>query len=269
MNLIRECSGFLSDVYQMRSLIFELTKRDFKQHYIGSFLGLFWAFLEPLITMLIMWFIFTYGFKARVGGDVPFVAYLFTGMVPFTLFQSAVGEGAGIIRSYAFLVQKMNFKASILPLIKLNSALILHVVFLSILIGMLLAMRLLPSFYWLQLFYYLAAMTYLILGLNWLISALGVFVKDITHVITILLRLCFWFTPIFWHLDMMPESTRVYFKISPIFYLVQGYRETFIYHKPFWDQPLYMLYFWAFSTAIFVTGVVVFKRLRPHFAEVL
>jgi len=261
--------NFLKEIYEKRSLIYELSKRDFKQRYIGSFLGLFWAFLEPLTMMMIMWFVFSIGFKARPSGDVPFVAYLFTGLIAFNFFQDTLGVSSGVIRSYSYLVQKVKFRVSILPILKINSALVLHLVFIVIIMSVLTISGIKPSIFWFQAIYYLAASVFLILGMSWLLSAIGVFVKDITHIVAIFLRLGFWLTPIFWNIEMIPQKYRIYLKINPIFYIVQGYRDSFIYHVPVWNHPLLSLYFWFFSLVMFLGGVFVFMRLRPHFADVL
>jgi len=83
------------------------------------------------------------------------------------------------------------------------------------------------------------------------------------------LKMLFWMTPIFWNIDMLPVRFRFFLKLNPLFYIVQGYRESFIYKVPFWTHPYYALYFWGLSLIIFILGVLVFKRLRPHFADVL
>ena len=269
MNVLREGLNFLREVYEKKFLIYELTKRDFTQRYVGSFLGLFWAFLEPLAMMTIIWFVFSVGLRTRSGGDVPFVVYLLTGMVAYNFVNDAISQSAGVIRSYAFLVQKANFRLSILPIVKINSALLLHLVFVFIVLGIILASGILPSLYWLQTLYYLAAVLFFILGTSWLLSALGVFVKDIAPIVGILLRFAFWLTPIFWNIDMIPGRFQIFLKINPLFYIVQGYRESLIYKIPFWEHPLYALYFWGLSSLILIVGVIVFRRLRPHFADVI
>ena len=269
MRLLREGIHFLREIYEKKYLIYELTRRDFTQRYIGSFLGLLWAFLEPLAMIMIMWFVFSLGFKVQPSGDVPFVTYLFTGMIAYNFFQDTMGASSGIMNSYAFMVKKMNFRVSILPIVKINSAFILHLVFIVIVMGVLIASGIRPSWFWFQAIYYIVAFVFLILGLSWLLSALGVFVKDVTHVMAVLLRMLFWLTPIFWNIDMLPERFHVFIKLNLLFYIVQGYRESFIYQVPFWTHPYYACYFWGFSLIIFSLGVLVFKRLRPHFADVL
>jgi lipopolysaccharide transport system permease protein/teichoic acid transport system permease protein len=90
-----------------------------------------------------------------------------------------------------------------------------------------------------------------------------------THVVAIFLRLGFWVTPIFWDLKMIPEQYRIFLKINPILYIVQGYRDSFIYQVPVWNHPAVTLYYWLFASIMFLMGVFVFLRLRPHFADVL
>jgi lipopolysaccharide transport system permease protein/teichoic acid transport system permease protein len=269
VQFIKNGLNFLKEIYEKKALIYELSKRDFKQRYVGSFLGLFWAFIEPLVMMLIMWFVFSIGFKAKPGGDIPFVAYLFTGLIAFNFIQDTLGASSNVIRSYSYLVQKVKFRVSILPILKINSALILHLVFIVIVMSILIISGIRPSIYWFQAIYYLAASWFLILGMSWLLSAIGVFVRDITHIVAIFLRLGFWVTPIFWNIKMIPEQYRIYLKINPIFYIVQGYRDSFLYQIPVWSHPFYNFYFWCFAFMMFFVGVFVFLRLRPHFADVL
>ena len=269
MVLHKDIEFFIREIFRKRSVIYDLSKRDFQQRYVGSYLGLFWVFLEPLAFILVLWFIFSFGFRANPGGDIPFIAYLFTGFIAFSFFQDAVSANSEVIRSFAFLVQKGNFRLSILPIVKIISALLLHVAFLLIVMGILLIIGILPSLYWLQTLYYLAAGFFLTMGIGWLISALGVFVKDIAHIITILLRFAFWLTPIFWNIDIVPEKLRFLLKMNPLFYIVQGYRDSLIYEIPFWYHLYRSLYFWGFSIIMFIIGVLVFRRLRPHFADVL
>jgi lipopolysaccharide transport system permease protein/teichoic acid transport system permease protein len=202
-------------------------------------------------------------------GNVPYVAYLFTGMIAYWFFESAVGSSPGVIKSYSYLVQKVQFRVSILPIVKINSALILHLIFVLIVMGIIVACGIFPSLYWFQALYYMIALLFLMLGSSWLLSALGVFIQDTSQILGICLRFGFWLTPIFWQIDMIPDKYHMLLKLNPLFYIVQGYRDSFIYKIPLWHRPAYALYYWGVSTAIFVIGVVAFKRLRPHFADVL
>ncbi len=269
MSMVREGVQFIHEIYERRGQIYDLTRRDFMNRYIGSMLGLLWAFLEPLAMMLIMWGVFSFGLKVRPSGNVPFIAYLFTGMSAYNFFSESAGASSNVIRTYDFLVKKVKFRIAILPIVKILSALIIHIIFLFIVMAVIWISGIKPDIYWLQSLYYLIAMLAMLLGLGWLLSAIGVFIRDIANVIGILLTFGFWLTPIFWNKDMLPAAYQKYLCLNPMFYIVQGYRDSFLYHIPFWQHPINTAYYWAFTTILLLAGIVTFKKLRPHFADVL
>ena len=269
MSLISEGIQFIGEIYDRRKQIYDLTKRDFADRYTGSFLGMLWAFLEPLAMMGIMWAVFSLGLKVRPSGDVPFVAYLFTGMVAYNFFSETVSSSAGVIRSYSFLVKKVKFRVAILPIVKINSALLVHFIFLFIVMGVIMASGIRPSLYWLQAAYYMFSLLFLLLGLGWLLSALGVFIRDIANVVQICVTFGFWLTPIFWNKEMLPDEYERFLYLNPMYYIVQGYRDSFLYHIPLWERPVPALYFWTLSISTLLAGILVFKKLRPHFADIL
>ena len=269
MKLIKEGMQFFGEVYDRRSQVYDLTKRDFNSRYIGSFLGFLWAFVEPLALTSIIWVIFGLGLRQGGSGDVPFVAYLIPAMAAYTFFSNTIGASSNVLRTYSFLIKKVKFRVAILPIIKINSALLLHLIFLFIVAIIIWAEGIPPSIFWFQTLYYTFSLFYFLLGACWLLAAIGVFIRDISHIVSILLTFGFWVTPIFWNINMLPEKLHVYLCINPMFYIVQGYRESLIYKIPFWHHPVLTIYFWTFSTVILITGILVFKKLRPHFADVL
>jgi len=270
LSLISEGVQFIYEVYSRHQQIHNLTKRDFKDRYSGSFLGLVWAFIEPLAMMCIMWAVFSLGFRSKSdSGGIPFVAYLFVGMAAFNFFSDAIGSSSNVVRSYSFLVKKVKFKIAILPIVKLNSALLVHLIFLLIVIPIVWLSGVTPTIYWFQVFYYIFSLVFLMLGLSWFLSAIGVFIRDISNVVQIILNASFWMTPIFWNAKMVPEKYSVFLFVNPLYYIVQGYRDSFLYRIPFWEHPIHTLYFWSVSLGTLLLGIVVFKKLRPHFADVL
>jgi lipopolysaccharide transport system permease protein/teichoic acid transport system permease protein len=125
------------------------------------------------------------------------------------------------------------------------------------------------SIYWLQAFYYFAAMCVLALGVSWITSSVNIFARDTSQIVTVVMQIGFWSTPIFWDLSIMPEKVQAILKLNPMFYIVQGYRESFLYFVPFWHHPAMTLYFWGVTLFVFALGATIFLRLRPHFADVL
>jgi ABC-type polysaccharide/polyol phosphate export permease len=127
----------------------------------------------------------------------------------------------------------------------------------------------LPGVYTLQLIYYLAAMFFLLLGLGWITSSTSIFVQDVSNIVMIITQFGFWLTPIIWNITRIPEKYRWIIKLNPMCYIVNGYRDSLIYKIPFWSKPYETIYFWFFTLMVLLIGVVVFRRLKPHFGEVI
>lgn len=243
--------------------------REVKAQYVGSLLGVVWTFIQPLVMISVLWFVFSVGFRAQPLNNVPFVVWLTAGMAIWFVFSDIVNGSAGVIVSNSNLIKKTVFQSQILPIVKIVSCLMTHVVFLSVLMVLIIFQKMPFSFYYVQFVYYLFGMCVLALGLGWMVSALNVFIRDVSQIVNVIIQVGFWATPIFWDINMMPESIRMLLKLNPVFYLVQGYRESFIYFVPFWNHPLQTLYFWAVTISVFIAGAVLFKKLKPHFADVL
>jgi len=274
MFIVKQTSNFfhfLADVIQSRAVIYELTKQDFKAKYLGSYLGLVWAFVNPTVTIVIFWFVFQVGFKSKPVSEsaVPFVLWLMAGMIPWFFFVDSVSSAGNSILEKSFLVQKVVFRVSILPIIKILSALVIHVFFVGILCLMFLGYGYTPQIYNVQVFYYLFAMIIFVMGLSWITSSVSIFLRDTGQIIGMMLQFGFWLTPIFWSLKILPEKYQTFIELNPVYYIIEGYRDSFINNVWFWEHGALTAYFWAVTSIIFLGGAVVFRRLRPHLADVL
>lgn len=268
--MIFKISSFISDIYQKRQVIYELAKRDFQQQYMGSYLGFVWVFLQPLLFISVLYLVFTFGLRTRMSADdVPFAVYLISGMIAWLFFAQNFGSSANVIRQHAFLLKKVDFRLSILPIVKLISSLVPHAFFIIVAIGISWLNGFTPTFYTLQVLYYLFAMVLLLLGLGWLTSSTNIFVKDVSKVVSVFVQFGFWLTPIFWNISMIPEKYQWIIKLNPMYYIVSGYRDSFINQVAFWEKPMEMFSFWGLTFFILWAGITVFKKLRPHFAEVV
>jgi len=260
---------FFSSLYKNRFVISELTKRDFKNIYVGSSLGVIWTFIQPLSMAMILWLVFSVGFKSQPLEGVPFVVYLLTGLIPWNYFSETLVKNTSVIYEYAFIVKKVKFRVSILPIVKICSGFLVYAIFLLILIIFLLAYRMPFSLYWFQSFYYLFAMGVLLLAYSWVFSAITVFFKDTSQIINIAVQIGFWMTPIFWQMNMFPESFHPFLKMNPMYYIIEGYRDSFIHFVPFWSKMGETIYFWTGTLLTLALGAFTFIRLRSHFADVL
>jgi lipopolysaccharide transport system permease protein/teichoic acid transport system permease protein len=261
--------SFLKSILQNRILLWSLTKNDFKQRYLGNILGITWAFIQPTVTILIFWFVFQVGFKAQPVDDFPFILWLIAGMFPWFFFSEGLSNGTNSILANSFLVKKVVFRVSLLPIVSLMSALVIHTFFIFFMFAMFVYYGYSPELYWLQIPYYLFATSVLLLGLSWLTSSVVVFFKDMGQFVAMIIQFGFWLTPIFWSMKMVPEKYIWLIKLNPVVYIIEGYRNSMIYHKWFWSDINVTLYFWLFTAGIFILGGLTFKKLRPHFADVL
>ncbi|MCR5107558.1 MAG: ABC transporter permease [Lachnospiraceae bacterium] len=262
------------ELYQNRKLIWKLAKNDFKTRFAGSYLGIIWAFVQPVITIVLYWFVFAVALPQRAtaikgGIEIPYILWLIAGIVPWFFFSEAIGSGAGSLLEYNFLVKKVVFKISILPIIKIVSALFVHIFFVVFVLILYSCYGLFPDLYTLQVIYYSFCMFMFVLGLSYVTCSVMVFFRDLGQIISIALQVGIWATPILWNIETLPEKWHIIFKLNPMFYIVQGYRDALIDKVWFFDKFYWTAYFWILTIFIFAFGALIFKRLKVHFADVL
>ncbi|MDO4805595.1 MAG: ABC transporter permease [Lachnospiraceae bacterium] len=257
------------EIFENRQLIFKLASNDFKTKYAGSYLGIIWAFIQPIVTVLVYWFVFSVGFRSGRVSDVPFVVYLVCGLVPWFYIQDLMNSGTNALIEYSYLVKKVVFKISVLPMVKAISALFVHAFFVLLTIVIAALYRIWPSAYTLQVIYYFFCMFVFGLGITYGTCAIVIFFRDLSQIINIILQIGVWTIPIMWNLDMIPAKYQFIFKINPMFYVINGYRQSVYGHVWFWQDLKLTIYFWAVTGILFVIGSVIFKRLKIHFADVL
>ncbi len=261
--------AFIRLLWFQRRLIVSMAAREVRAQYVGSSLGIIWTVIHPIVMITVFWFVFSVGFKARPMNDVPFVVWLTAGLAPWYIFSEIISGSTNIIVGHAHLVKKTIFSPQILPVVKILSSLLTHAVFLLVLLALLLFQQMPVSWYFLQVLYYLFCLLMLSLGISWGLSSLNVFLRDISQLVTVVLQVGFWVTPIFWDISMMDAKVQWYLKWNPVYYIVQGYRESFVSFKPFWEHPYYTLYFWLVTGVVMAAGALIFRKLKPQFPDVL
>lgn len=264
------------ELYQNRRLIWKLSKNDFKTRYAGSYLGMIWAFVQPVVMIVMYWFVFEKFMgqgKAELLGSglkVPYVLYLTSGLVPWFFFSEALSNGTTALLEYNYLVKKVVFKISILPIIKIIAASFIHgffVLFLLVLAAV--GYGIYPDLYTIQLLYYSFCLFVFVLGLCFATCAIVIFFRDLTQIISIVLQVGMWGTPILWQIVQLPERFQIFFKLNPIYYIINGYRSALFEKKWFFEDFYSTVYFWIITVILFGLGAMVFKRLKIHFADVL
>lgn len=262
------------ELWGNRELIWKLARNDFKKRYAGSTMGRVWAFIQPIVTVGMYYCIFGIIFPARAqlaasGVKAPYVVWLTAGLIPWFYFSEAIGGGTSALIEYNYLVKKVVFKISILPIIKVIAATFIHAFFVLLLLVLYFVFHFSPSIYLIQLIYYSFCMFFLALAISYSTCAIVVFFRDLSQIIGILLQVGMWATPIMWEIGVIPEKYRIIFKLNPVFYIINGYRSALFEKQWFFEDFYSTMFFWITAAIIFGVGALIFKRLKPHFADVL
>lgn len=261
-------------------MIRKLSKNDLKAKFSGSYFGILWAFIQPVVTVMIYVFVFQVGFRAApTDNGYPYVLWLIAGIIPWFFFSEALLTSTNCLLEYSYLVKKVVFRIDILPAVKIISALFVHIFFVCFAVVVyLFSGRLLPLSF-VQIIYYMLACIALVYSLSYLTSSILPFFRDFYQIINILLQVMMWLCPIMWNDNLLTSSSNPLvsgvlskvLKLNPVYYIVSGYRQSFMGGEKcwFWQHPLMTVYFWAAVAVIYILGQVVYKKLRPHFSDVL
>ena len=262
------------ELYQNRHLIWKLAKNDFKKRYAGSYLGIVWAMVQPVVTIVMYWLVFDVimhgaGRAMRGNEEIPFVLFLTAGLVPWFYFTEAWTNGTNALLEYNYLVKKVVFKISILPIIKVIGATFIHVFFAGVLVLIAALYGYYPTVYTLQIIYYSFCTFVLVLALSYTTCALVVFMRDVSQILAIVLQIGMWATPIMWDFGAISEGWAKFLKLNPMVYIVNGYRDAIYGDSWFFEDFFSTMYFWIITVVLFGLGGLIFKKLKVHFADVL
>lgn len=248
----------------------KLVHNDLKSRYSGSVFGIVWAYVLPLVTILVFWYVFQIGFKNPPVDNVEYILWLVAGYIPWTFFNDGVLSSSNVMYEYSYLVKKMKFRVWTLPIIKALSSLYIHAFFIVFIFDMYFLYGYSPQLSWISVFYYSGCVFVLLIGFAYLVSSLAVFFKDASQLVNVALQIGFWLAPVFWSDESMNAAALGVLKHNPIYYVINGYRDALIEGRGFWNQPLEdTLYYWVFTAVVVLLGVKVYRKVKVHFADLL
>lgn len=261
---------FLRRLGASRNLLKNLIIRDLKHRYVGSFGGFVWSIVHPVVMLISYYFVFTMIFKIGIDserfGTDNFAIYVFSGFLPWLLFSDTVMRSCTAMTDNSNLITKTVIPSEVLPIAIVVSNLIHHTIGLGILIGVLVLFETIQLSA-LQVLLYLPLLVVLAQGLGWLVASLNVFFRDTSQILSVLLIFWFWFTPILYTPELVPQQFRPIMAFNPVATLVTGYRNAFLQlAPPSMDQMLILL---AWSLAAFFIGALFFRQSKSAFADVL
>jgi lipopolysaccharide transport system permease protein len=254
-----------------RSLIRSFVVRDLRVRYVGSFMGLFWSVIHPIVLLISYTFVFSkiFGIRPRPEdtGTTSFALFLFCSILPWLYFQDTLQRSSTIIIDNANLVTKTLFPSEILPLTVLLSGFINHLIGFAILLCIIFFTLGKVSLFILLVPVYLVLLMLFTLGLSWFVSSLNVFVRDVSQILTVILTFWFWFTPIFYSTDRFPPKLLFLLRFNPLAHVVTGYRDCLLRMRMPDMRILAILA--AASLAVFAAGGLFFRKIKREFADIL
>jgi lipopolysaccharide transport system permease protein len=257
----------LTRLARYRGLIQSLVARELKARYRGSVLGFFWSFINPLLLLLVYSFVFKFVLPNRNEDVEPYALFIFCGILPWTWFSASLSESAGVLISGGNLIKKVLFPAEVLPIVSVLANMVHFFLGLPILAAFLLYYHRplqLSEIVWLPL----VVLVQLVLtaGFALLLSAVTVHFRDIRDILTNLLTVWFFATPIIYPYFQAPEPTQRFLTLNPVMHLAVSYQEILFFQGPF-GHLKWLLVLAVLSTAFFLFGYFVFDRMRDTFAE--
>jgi ABC-type polysaccharide/polyol phosphate export permease len=261
---------FLRNLVERRALLANLVRRDFQQRYVGSSLGWLWAAVHPAVLLASYTFVFAVVLKVPVeagAGTSSFALYLFAGILPWLLFQETVQRSATSIVDYSNLVTKTVFPSEMLPVSIFCANLLHHLIGAAVLLGIawFAAAKITPALALLPV--YLGLLALFTLGVSWVVAGLQVFLRDTTQVLAIVLTFWFWFTPIFFARERLPEQLRFVAQWNPLAHVVDAYRGVILAGRAPALGDFALLA--ASSAGMFVAGGLFFRHTKRGFGDVL
>lgn len=260
-------------VWQYRGLFRQMLKRNIVARYRGSVLGIVWSFAHPLMMLTVYTFVFGIIFKARWGVDTldenraAFPLIMFCGMTMFSIFAESCNMAGNLIVQQANLVKKVIFPLELLPLLTVCTAFFFGLAWLLLLFVGTCCFLGVPGWTMLLLPLTLLPLLLLSAGLAYVISAFGVYLRDIPQLVAVAVQILFFMTPIFYPVSLVPEKLRIIPQCNPLTFIVEESRKILLYGmQPDYTVCLGLL---AVSLLIFQTGFCCFAKMKKGFADVL
>jgi len=253
------------EIWDYRTMISSLVKRDLRGRYKGSVLGFLWTFLNPLLQLIVYTFVFSVIMRA---GIEDYYLFLFVALVPWTFFSTAVGGGAGCITSQQNLVNKIYFPREVLPISYVLSQLInMLLSFIVVAAVLIISGKGINLAVWWYLPIIILQETLLAFGLTLLVSGITVYFRDMQFLLNIVLMAWQFLSPVMYSVDMVPEQFRGIFNLNPMTPIIVAYRDV-LYYKQAPALRTFVLGTIMGIVMLFI-GWLSFGKLKKHFAEVL
>ncbi len=253
----------LREIYEYRTMIVSLIRRDLRGRYKGSALGFAWTFLNPLLQLGVYTVVFSIIMRA---GIEDYYLFLFVALIPWLFFSTSVSAGASCVMAQKEMVKKIYFPREVLPIAHVTCQMVnMLLSFVVVFAVLLLSGKGISLQALLYLPIVIVAEYFLAISITMIVSAVTVYLRDLEHVLVILTMAWQFLTPVMYSIDMVPEELRSIFNINPMTPIIVAYRDILYYKRL--PEIGNLLHGFVLSTILLVIGWLVFGRLKKHFAE--
>ena len=252
-----------------------LSKTELIKTYKGSALGPLWALVKPSFTIFVYWFAFSIGIRGGktetyAGVEISKFIFLLTGFIPWFFIQESILQGSKSIRNNRQYVTKVNFPVSTIMTFTSITRLYVHLALTVIMYIIVLCAGFSPSIYNLQFFLYMPLMFFFFLFLTWSTAPMSAFSADFLNAVNSFMSGVFWLSGIIYNSYTLEiDVLRRLMYLNPINFFVNGYRNTFIYHRPFFANQTELIVFAVEFLLVFILGIWNYNRLRKKLPDVL
>ena len=235
-----------------------------------SKLGVFWNFANPIIQVMTYWFVFGYVFNRKDVDGIPYLIWMLGGMVVWFFISPCITDGCNAVFKKISVITKMKFPVSILPMTIVLEKLFDHLCLFAIVVVIFATQGYFPDIYWLGLLYYLLCTIVFAVSLSLTTSVLNMLARDTRKLILACMRLLLYLTPILWDIERIGHGrvARI-IMCNPIYYIVQGYRDCFFYHRGFMEYSWSMACFWAITLVLFFVGSYMMYKFKTRFIDMI
>jgi lipopolysaccharide transport system permease protein len=261
---------FLRNLVERRALVAQLVRRDFEMRYVGSAAGWLWGVVHPLVMLLSWVFVFKVCLQMELpAGSVTrsYWMFVFCGYLPWMLFNETVARSAGSLVEQSNLITRTVFPSEVVPVSIFLSSLIHHLIGLGLAIaaGAIVLNTFSPMILLLPLYIFFVGL--LAVGVGWIVSSLHVYLRDTGQVLSVVMTLWFWLTPIMIAEEKIPPRFHALVAWNPMSWVVRAYRLRLL--TPEWPSGREILVLAAYSVTVFIVGGLFFRHLKRGFADVL
>lgn len=254
----------IKELYQYRQLLKSNVRKEVRGKYKGSFLGVLWSFVNPLLMTLVYAIVFPFILK---NNQDHYVTFLITGIIPWSFFTACISQGTNTILINGGIVKKVYFPREILPISVVTSALINFLISCLIIFMFLFFSGIGFSYYILFLPIIVIIQYFLQLGILFITSSIDVYVRDAEYIVNFIVQMLFYATPVLYSSSLFPENIRWLLNLNPMAQIINGYRDILFYQQM--PDLKWLGIMFLVSSVILVLGIIIFKKLEKGFAEEL